>query len=441
MRDKLTRRAAILAQSRVASPVIIKAKAGKLREIIESARPFAVEHEPLIPRIFGEEILPFSSPLRSIPRFNMMASFLPREVIFALADGPYVEKIYPDRPMYALYKTVPPEGRFKAEHRIRKEIDFTSTWWTKQIVGADVANEQGFNGRGVLVSVIDTGASRVHEQISRVIFETTMGQFRDENGHGTWCTTCIGGSGIDDRWLSQRAEKEVYCEGMAPECDLLAVKSLGYFIGMGATSNILQAVAISLERGAKVISMSLGGVAEETKPQDDPHYEVFDEVLNEEVIPVVAAGNEGPGKNTIGSPGCLPQALTVGAYDPITGKLAEFSSRGPTNWGAVKPDVLAPGVNINSGIVGILDTSGDGAPSRYSPLSGTSMATPHVAGLVALMAEAHLALVGESLTVDEIKTMMKQVGSYDKSNKAGWGPITWQIYKKWLDTEYSTEVK
>jgi len=440
MSRKMTHRAIRWAQSRVASPVIIKAKKNSLRELIESARPFTIEHEFLFPKILRADSPHFSSPLRSIPRFNMMASLLPREVIFELADGPYVEKIFPDRPTYALYKTVPAAGKFKAEHRMRKKIDFTTTWWTKDLIGARRANKQGFLGEDVLVSITDTGASRVHSQIGRVVMDSTMGQQRDENGHGTWCTTCVGGEEALDSWLTSQSGKEVYCEGMAPACDLLAVKCLGYVIGMGSTSNVLESISRSLEYGADIISMSLGGVSEESKPQDDAHFEVFNEVVKEGVIPVVAAGNEGPTKTTIGSPGCLPQVLTVGAYDPITGKLANFSSRGPTNWNATKPDVLAPGVNINSGIVGVLDTSGDGVPSRYSPISGTSMATPHVAGLLALMVQAHRKLLGGDLMVEEVKEMMKQLGT-SKTNSAGWGPITWQIYEKWLNTEYSVVIK
>lgn len=229
------------------------------------------------------------------------------------------------------------------------------------------------------------------------------------------------------------------CEGMAPRCNLMAVKCLGYIIGMGSTSNIIHAIDMSLEAGADVISLSLGADSLEATPDEDPYYSVMEEVVRQGSIPVIAAGNSGPGSKTIGSPGAMPQVLTVGAYDPITGKMADFSSRGPTNWGDVKPDVVAPGVMIDSAIVGVLDTAGDGMFSRYSPIDGTSMSCPHVAGLVALMKEAHRKVLGQELTVDEIKTMMAALGM-EKSSLYGWGAISWQTYERWLNTQYSVEL-
>jgi hypothetical protein len=438
-RDKITRMARITAQSRVASPVIIRSVPQRLGEVVEQIRPFVEEARELFPRLMAPAMVPFTPyPMRVIPRFEMVASILPREIIFRLAEGPYVERIYHDQVMYALFQTVPEEGVFRAPHRVLKEIMFTSTWWTKRLIGADMANERGFRGRGVLVSVTDTGASRVHEQIRRVEFETTMRQYRDENGHGSWCTSCVGGQVAIDEYLSQRAGRRVLCEGMAPECGLLSVKCLGYYIGMGSTSNIIDALGMSLDRGASVISMSLGGTSQTQTPQEDPYYPVIEEVVKYGAIPVIAAGNEGPGSNTVGSPGCMPQALTVGAYDPIRGKVADFSSRGPTNWHDIKPDVVAPGVDIDSGITGVLDTSGDGVPSRFSPISGTSMATPHVAGLVSLMVESHRRMLGKTLTVEEIKKMMSELG-LEKGNIVGWGAITWGIYEKWLSSEYGVE--
>jgi len=226
---------------------------------------------------------------------------------------------------------------------------------------------------------------------------------------------------------------------MAPKCDLLAIKSLGYYIGTGMTSDIIDAMNMSLEAGATVISMSLGGAHEEESPDEDPYHPVLNEIVNQGAIPVLAAGNSGPGDNTISSPGALPNCLTVGAYDPIKGGIAEFSSRGPTNWNDIKPDVTAPGVNINSGSVGVCDMAGDGAPNRYSPISGTSMATPHVAGLLVLMCESSTRNAGRQLTLDEIKQMMEQLGTA-KDNTHGWGAITWGMWERWLSTQYGVQL-
>jgi len=445
-RDKLTRLARIQVQRRIVSPVIIKTKPGKYMEVAEQIRPFVERLEgllpELLPRIRAPAIIPFTPyPMRVIPRFNMVASLLPREIIWRLAENRYVDTIYHDSVMKILqYPVVPREGIFKAPHRVLKEITFTSSYWVKKAVGADIANAKGFTGRGILTCSIDTGCSRVHEQTRRVVFKTTMPpQHRDENGHGTHVTSLIGGVVAIDEYLSQRSRRRVLCEGMAPGCGLLAIKSLGYILGMGSTSNIIEALDIAIERGSSIVNLSLGGPCEVETPQEDPYFDVFEEVLRYNVIPCVAAGNSGPGSGTIESPGAMPNVLTVGAYDPITGKVAPFSSRGPTRWDAIKPDIVMPGVNIDSGTDGVCDTAGDGVPSRYSPLSGTSMATPVAAGLITLMRQCHRDVLGRILTLDEIKAMMQELG-HEKNPTTGWGAMTWQMYEHWLESEYGVKL-
>jgi Subtilisin-like serine proteases len=190
--------------------------------------------------------------------------------------------------------------------------------------------------------------------------------------------------------------------------------------------------------------MSLGGPVEVTNQEDDPFYHVLKTAVELGVIPVVAAGNDGDEPMTINTPGWIEDALTVGSYDPITGEIAPYSSRGPTPDGRIKPDVIAPGGGypdhgINNAIVNLLDKAGDGLPNRFSPIQGTSMATPHVAGLVTLMYEAHQKLLGKPLTVSEIKEMMMALG-HEKTNDDGWGLITWQLYETWLETQYGVKV-
>ena len=444
-RDKLTRLARVQVQQRPVSPVIIRTKPGKYMEVAELIRPFVerLERFPgILPRIRAPEIAPFTPyPMKVIPRFNIVASLLPREIIYQLAESGYVDKIFPDQVMrICQYPVVPAEGVFKAPHRVLKEITFTSSYWVKKAIGADIANQKGFTGRGVLACSIDTGCSRVHEQTRRVVFETTIpAQHRDENGHGTHVTSLIGGVVAIDEYLSQRSRRRILCEGMAPRCGLLAIKSLGYIVGMGSTSNIIEALDIAIERGSSVVNLSLGGPCEVETPHEDPYFDVFEEVLRYNVIPVVAAGNSGPASGTIESPGAMPNVLTVGAYDPITGKVAQFSSRGPTRWDAIKPDCVGPGVNIDSATDGVCDTAGDGVPSRYSPLSGTSMATPIVAGLITLMRQCHRDVLGKILTLDEIKAMMEELG-HEKNPTSGWGAMTWQMYEHWLSTQYGVEL-
>jgi len=443
-RDKLSPGARRFAFGRVAAPYIVKAKPGRLAEVLSVVREFAVFHRFMLerPLQLPTKFMPFGAlPLRVIRRFNMVSAMLPREAAFYVAELRDVDRIYADRIMWAFqYPTVPPEGIFTISTKVRPEFHFTSTYWTKKVIGADIANQKGFTGRGIKASIVDTGASRTHEQIRRAEFKSELaGQYMDENGHGSWCVACVGGAMARDEISSYRARKTVYCEGMAPECDLLAVKSLGYVVGCGSTSSILRGLEVSLDWGADVISMSLGGPVDFARPEDDAYFEPLETIKRQGIITVVAAGNEGPGPGTIGTPGCHDSVLTVGAYNPITGELADFSSRGPTPWGSIKPDCIAPGVNIDSACVGVLDYAGDHQENRYSAISGTSMATPHVAGLCVLMKQAKRRLVGRDLTLDEVKRMLAELGT-PKNNEIGYGPINWSMFETWMETEYGVKL-
>jgi len=139
-------------------------------------------------------------------------------------------------------------------------------------------------------------------------------------------------------------------------------------------------------------------------------------IVDSGVVVVIAAGNDGElGLRTISSPGSAIKAITVGATDYRMDYIAPFSSRGPVGYGAnetVKPDVVAPGVSIMS-------TSHYGG---YVYMSGTSMATPHVAGTVALMLQAN-----SSLTPADVKRILKEtsfdLGKEGEDNSYGAGRI------------------
>ena len=139
--------------------------------------------------------------------------------------------------------------------------------------------------------------------------------------------------------------------------------------------------------GARVISMSLGGSGD----PDDPMSQAVDSATAAGVAVVIAAGNSGPSERSIGSPGTARSAITVGASDK-SDAMAGFSSRGPVVWpgGAIlKPDIVAPGVAICSTRWGTAWPGHDCIDSNHSSLSGTSMATPHVAGVAALLLQLH----------------------------------------------------
>jgi Subtilisin-like serine proteases len=194
---RLTRLAYKRAISRVVTPVIIEVYPGKLAEVYEEIRQYEFRLIPrLIDRVFGEIEFPIFE-FRLIPTFNMIAAVLPREIIFDLAEDPRVVRIYSDELVFALqYPTVPPQGVYRFFHPVRRRtIEFTSTFWTKRLMGCDVANAKGFTGEGVKVAVLDTGASVVHEQLRGRIAKSISvypGAHVDVHGHGTYCAACVG---------------------------------------------------------------------------------------------------------------------------------------------------------------------------------------------------------------------------------------------------------
>ena len=242
------------------------------------------------------------------------------------------------------------------------------------IIGAPVAWAAGLQGRGITIGVVDTGVDVTHPDLAGQVAATRdyTGQgFGDGHGHGTHVCGIAAGSGVSS------GGKYV---GVAPEATLVVAKVLRDD-GSGMSSDVMAGVEWAVEQGARVINVSLGS----TGPCDgsDALSAVCDAAWRTGVVMCVAAGNEGPGAGTVGSPGCARQVITVGASDDADA-VAGFSSRGPTLDGRQKPDICLPG----SGIVSARakgTVMGTPVDERYTRASGTSMATPHATGAVALM--------------------------------------------------------
>lgn len=288
-----------------------------------------------------------------------------------LAEDPDVEVIWPDLEVHTMLDTSVP------------------------IIRAPQVWAAGITGAGVKIAVVDTGLDQEHPDFSgRVVAVTDFtGQGpADNNGHGTHVAGIAAGSGS--------ASGGKY-RGVAPDASLLAAKVLRGD-GSGKMSDVMAGVEWAAEQGAQVINLSLGGPP---TPCDgtDALSTICDAAVDAGVVVCVAAGNSGPGSRTIGSPGCAKKVITVGAtvsgptdYDTI----ASFSSRGPTADGRVKPDVALPGVDIIS--CRAQGTSmGTGIDDNYTQASGTSMATPHCAGVVALLLQA-----APELTPAQVKARM-----------------------------------
>ncbi|MEV1067692.1 S8 family serine peptidase [Streptomyces sp. NPDC050263] len=249
-------------------------------------------------------------------------------------------------------------------------------------IGAPAVWAAGYHGEGVRTAVLDTGVDQTHPDLAGRVtlakdFSGSTGT-GDVFGHGTHVASIVGGTGA----ASGGARK-----GVAPAADLLVGKVLGDD-GYGSESQVIAGMEWAAAEGADIISMSLGS----DQPTDgtDPMSQALNEISRSTgALFVVAAGNSGEaGPGTVGSPGAADEALTVGAVDDDDA-LAAFSSRGPRlGDGAVKPDVTAPGVGIVAARAAGT-TMGVPVDEYYVAASGTSMATPHVAGAAALIAGRH----------------------------------------------------
>jgi serine protease AprX len=199
----------------------------------------------------------------------------------------------------------------------------------------------------------------------------------DDHGHGTHVAGIAAGDGTASNGKFK---------GVAPDAKLLAYKVLDSY-GYGYMSDVIAGIEAAVENKSDVISMSLGGFGD----PDDIMCQAVDNAFDMGSVVVVAAGNSGPQRFTITSPGCARKALTVGATK-LDDSIAFFSSIGPVpETGQVKPEVYAPGVNIMSAWArkGFMLPARDHEGKYYISLSGTSMATPHVAGVVALIKQQH----------------------------------------------------
>ncbi|MFD5058151.1 S8 family serine peptidase [Streptomyces sp. NPDC058394] len=254
---------------------------------------------------------------------------------------------------------------------------------TKQI-GAPQVWESGDTGQGVDVAVLDTGVDTQHPDIVGQVAASTSfvpdQDIEDHNGHGTHVASTIAGTGA----ASDGKEK-----GVAPGARLHIGKVLGND-GSGQESWVLAGMEwAARDQHAKVISLSLGA-----GPSDghDPMSEAVNQLSAETgALFTIASGNAGP--HSVSTPSVADAALSVGAVD-ASDQLAEFSSTGPRQGDAgLKPELTAPGVDVLAARSQYV-TDGEG---YYQTLSGTSMATPHVAGAAALLAAAHPDWTGQQL--------------------------------------------
>ena len=195
---------------------------------------------------------------------------------------------------------------------------------------------------------------------------------------------------VSNGWVIQ-TDTFYNISGVAPGALIMSAKVLNRY-GWGYGSWIINGIDWAVSQGANIISMSLGGGIGDGS---DPLSMECEWAVTQGVVVVVAAGNEGDDYFTIACPGCARNVITVGASDD-SDNIVWFSSRGPTIDYRIKPDVVAPGVDILSSI-----------PGGWETMSGTSMATPHVAGLAALVIQKY----NLSISLNTPKTVKNIIAS------------------------------
>ncbi|MER5427073.1 S8 family peptidase [Streptosporangium roseum] len=267
-------------------------------------------------------------------------------------------------------------------------------------ISAPAAWAAGYDGAGTTVAVLDTGFDSRHPDLAGKIADerdfTGEDSVRDTQGHGTHVASTIAGSG---------AASGGRLKGVAPGAKLLNGRVLNGD-GEGAVSWIIDGMEwAATDKQADIVNMSLG-----SPEAGGPLTEAVDSLTERHgTLFVIAAGNLGC-DGCVGSPGDAPAALTVGAVD-AEDRLADFSSRGPIGPdGAVKPDVTAPGVGI---VAARAEGTSLGEPvdASHTRLSGTSMATPHVAGAAALLRQAR-----PGIRAGELKALLMGSARHQEGN-------------------------
>ncbi|WP_258575004.1 S8 family serine peptidase [Streptomyces shenzhenensis] len=247
-------------------------------------------------------------------------------------------------------------------------------------IGAPTAWQAGYTGKGVTVAVLDGGVDTTHPDLAGKVADsqnfTSSSDPTDTVGHGTHVASIIAGSGA--------ASGGKY-KGVAPDATLVSGKVCPDR-GCEESAMLAGMEWAAVDKKATVVNISIGGG---DTSGIDPLEEAVNRLTEQTgTLFVIAAGNSGSGKYSVETPGSADAALTVGAVDK-SDQMASFSSRGPrVGDDALKPDITAPGVNI---VAARAAGTAMGTPvdDHYTSASGTSMATPHVTGSVALLAQEH----------------------------------------------------
>lgn len=285
----------------------------------------------------------------------------------------------------------------------------------RQCICCEDAWNAGITGHGIGVAVLDTGIYPHGDFGDRIrIFRDMVRgkkEVYDDNGHGTHIAAIIGGDG--------QASQGRYA-GVAPGSHIVAVKVLDKK-GNGFASDVLAGLRMVCEKkeeyGIRIVNISVGSFGRKNMSENSALVRGVDAAWDAGLVVIVAAGNHGPGRQTITTPGISRKVITVGCSDDdkevnvMGNRMVDYSGRGPT-WACVcKPDIVAPG----SGIVSCTNQ-----PGAYMVKSGTSMSTPLVSGAIALLLEKYPHMTNRDVKL-HLRERAIDIGL--PKNQQGWGML------------------
>ncbi|MBI4862616.1 MAG: S8 family serine peptidase [Candidatus Riflebacteria bacterium] len=407
-------------------PIIVAMKGGTAGEVADllradpvGNRPRAMAHFQARAAQLQQSVLALirsrvgaKSEVKSLWINNSVALRASRELIEEIAKRSDVAAIFADETVHLEKPRVEPIPRREAQaiERGAKAPGDTAEWTygLMKVKVPEVRQVYKLSGAGVKVGIIDTGIDATHPDLKgKVIvwkdFVNGKPDPYDDQGHGTHCAGTIAGSSTSGLNI-----------GIAPDAKLIVAKVFTSS-GSAETSTILAAMQWMADPDGNpatndqpaLCSNSWGG-----GPGRKTYLEATQKWLSVGVFPCFAAGNSGPGAGTVGTPGGYLEAFAVGATD-VDDKIADFSSRGPATWDEytlTKPDISAPGKSVTSAKAG----------GGYVAMSGTSMATPHMSGILALLHQANPAMTITQAR-DILERTSQDLGDAGKDNTYGSG--------------------
>lgn len=288
---------------------------------------------------------------------NAISATVPSEAMDVIRRNPGVEYVEIDEKVFAHNYRIP--ITICQEIKVLKQM----IPWGINRIGSRLVNAVGNTGQGIRIAILDTGIDKEHEDLSKNFkggynFVDNNEDITDLNGHGSHVAGIIAAE-----------DNDIGVVGVAPDAHIYSVKVLD-FAATGSTSDMVSGVEWAVENNMQIINLSLGSNTDSISFRRS-----VEKVYNNGILIVAAAGNNG---NMMGNgdsmdyPAKYNNVVSVGATD-VNDNRAKFSSTGPSL------EISAPGVDIPSTL----------PRNRYGTLSGTSMSSPHVSGVAALVMKAN----------------------------------------------------